>query len=159
MYETGSREEATSASSSAERVVVVILLRADGAALLQHRDDKPGLRHAGMWGLPGGHCERGESLEAGARRELCEETNYECGELHSLVSFEDHDDKTCPPYFLVVFWAPYDGRQLLQCREGQAIRFVPRKDADAYPIPGHLFSVWDAAIAAFKKTHGGVRCP
>jgi hypothetical protein len=31
-----------------DSVAAVLLLRADGAALLQHRDDRPGLRHANL---------------------------------------------------------------------------------------------------------------
>ena len=55
----------------------------DGAALLQHRDDKPELRRAGMWVPPGGGLDPGEPAEAGARREIREETGYLCGELHA----------------------------------------------------------------------------
>ena len=40
--------------------------------LLVKRAVEPG---KGLWGLPGGFIERGESLEAGAARELLEETN------------------------------------------------------------------------------------
>src|SRR5256885_7870725 len=59
----------------------VVLLRDDNSALLQLRDNKPGLNAAGLWVFPGGHCEPGESIEAGARKEFREETGYECGGL------------------------------------------------------------------------------
>ena len=65
----------------------VVLLREDNAALLQLRDNKPGLNAAGLWVFPGGHCEPGESLEAGARREFREETGYDCGELAWVTTF------------------------------------------------------------------------
>ncbi len=149
------RVQATPAPSAlAETVVVVFLLRDDGAALLQLRDHKPGLRHAGRWGLPGGHCEAGESLEVSARREVQEETGYACGALHPIADFEDHDDKTCPPYHLVVYWCRYDGRQSVECREGQALRFVARSDASRHPIPEHLLPIWDRAIAALQAANG-----
>jgi 8-oxo-dGTP pyrophosphatase MutT (NUDIX family) len=35
----------------------------------------------GYWGLPGGGLELGEVLEAGARREVCEETGLELDEM------------------------------------------------------------------------------
>ena len=54
--------------NSRERVSAVILLRDDGAALMQHRDDKPGLRNAGMWVPPGGHRDPGEEAVACAGR-------------------------------------------------------------------------------------------
>ena len=44
----------------------------NNSILLVKRAAEPG---KGLWGLPGGFIERGESLEAGAERELLEETN------------------------------------------------------------------------------------
>ena len=59
-------------------VGAIFLLRDDGALLLQLRDDKPNLRHAGMWVPPGGHIDDDESIEQGTRREFLEETDYVC---------------------------------------------------------------------------------
>ena len=87
-----------------ETVTAVVLLRDDGAALFQLRDDKPGLRHAGRWVIPGGHCEPGETWDQSARRELREETAYECGALHWLRTVEDRHDPRSAAYRLVVFW-------------------------------------------------------
>jgi 8-oxo-dGTP pyrophosphatase MutT (NUDIX family) len=128
-----------------------VLLREDGAALLQHRDDKPGLRNAGMWVPPGGHCELGESMEVCARREMREETGYDCDQLNWLISFEDDFAKEWPSYPLTVFWARYDGLQSVQCLEGQALQFVERHLATSYPIPAYLVVIWDLALAASKK--------
>ena len=130
------------------RVVGVVLLRQDGAALLQHRDDKPGLRHAGVWVMPGGHVDPGETLEMGARRELREETDYDCDDLHVLSSFADDEDADCQ---CTMFWSRYDGRQAVQCHEGQALKFVPRDQAASYPMPDYLVHLWDMAIAACMK--------
>jgi dTDP-4-amino-4,6-dideoxygalactose transaminase/8-oxo-dGTP pyrophosphatase MutT (NUDIX family) len=143
--------ESTSHNIAEEVVVIVVLLRHDGAALLQLRDQKPGLRNAGMWVVPGGHGEPGESLEASARRELREETAYACGELHRLMSYEVDGQEDWPPYTVVAFWTHYDGIQPLRCGEGQTLRFVGRSEAEAYRIPQHLFPVWDAALVALKQ--------
>ena len=132
-------------------VAGIFLLRDDGAALLQHRDDKLGLRHAGMWVPPGGHCEPSEPFEACARREFLEETGYHCVELNWLTSFEDAYSGDWPPYQLTIYWASYDGLQPFQCMEGQALEFVQRLDAPAYPIPGYLVELWDLAIAAAAR--------
>lgn len=137
-------------------VAAIVLLRADGAALLQHRDDRPDIPHPGLWTPPGGHCESGESLEHCARREFLEETNYRCDEILWLTTFEDRVEGH-RPCWLTVFWAQYDGRQVPVCREGEALQFIRREDASAYPIPAYLVRVWDRALAAASTTAGDRR--
>jgi 8-oxo-dGTP diphosphatase len=44
---------------------------------------------AGMWAIPGGHVEMGETLEQAARRELFEETGVEVSRLDQLYTFGD----------------------------------------------------------------------
>jgi 8-oxo-dGTP pyrophosphatase MutT (NUDIX family) len=57
--------------------VRIVLERPDGAVLLHERAD-----FSGMWGLPGGHIELGESAEQAARRETREETGLAVRALH-----------------------------------------------------------------------------
>ena len=134
-----------------DRVAAILLLRRDGAALLQHRDDKPGLSHAGMWGLPGGHAELGESMLDCARRELREETGYDASDLRIFLSFEGTDE-TGTVFRVTYFWCWYDGIQPVACHEGQAMAFLNRSAAANYPIPAFLFDVWDAGLAAAGAT-------
>lgn len=124
----------------------MILLRRDGAALMQHRDDKPGLRHPGMWVPPGGHADAGEPMLDCARRELLEETEYHAPELTFLVTTRD----TAPGFptnELTIFWAWYDGVQPIVCHEGQALEFVTRPEAQALSVPATLLDAWDLALA------------
>ena len=121
-------------------------MREDQAALLQLRDEKPGLRLAGHWVFPGGHREPGESLEDCARREFLEETDYKCGELQHLIEFLD--DRELPPQQLTFFWTTFDGRQTTRCLEGQTLEFVPRESASLYKAPPYLVPLWDLALAA-----------
>ena len=133
------------------RVGAVILLRRDGAALLQHRDNKPGLRDAGMWVPPGGHAEPEESILECARRELREETEYLASDLRSLITL-DCVAENWPAYRLTIFWDWYDDAQPLVCHEGQALAFVERALATNYPIPPQLLNAWDAALEAAGST-------
>lgn len=130
----------------APRVSAVLLLRRDGAALLQHRDDKPGLNHAGLWVPPGGHCENDEAAEECARREFLEETEYRCGALRPLAAF--HDTVNDSTLHLTVFWDVYDERQAYVCGEGQALEFVGRARAAELGTPDYLLALWDAALQA-----------
>jgi len=134
-----------------DRVAAVLLLRRDGAALLQHRDDKPGLRHANMWGPPGGHAEPGESMSDCAHRELYEETGYDAPDLRLLMSRDDSVEGW-PMYRLTIFWCWYDGTQSIACHEGQALAFIERSAAGSYPIPDFIIDAWDAALVAASAT-------
>jgi 8-oxo-dGTP pyrophosphatase MutT (NUDIX family) len=136
-------------------VAGVVLLRDDFAALLQLRDNKPGLRAAGKWVFPGGHCNYGEPIEECARRELREETGYDCRELHVLTSLVDDFEPGYPDHNVTFFWARFDGRQKIFCYEGQKLEFVHRKDAEQIPSSPFLARVWDQSIA--ELTRGSAR--
>src|SRR6266498_3989384 len=128
-------------------VAGVVLVRSDGAVLLQLRDNKPGLNAAGQWVFPGGHCDAGETLEAGARREFQEETGYCCAELSWLTTFCHPSDDLQSVYELSFFWCACDGRQPVRCFEGQAVRFMSRAEIRYKPVPEYLVAVWDLALA------------
>lgn len=126
-----------------ECIGAVMLLRADGAVLLQHRDDKPGLRAANQWVPPGGHCHSGELAIECARREFWEETTYRCRELRLLTSFISDNDEGWGPQRLHVFWDLYDEKQQIHCLEGQAIKFITRERAEQIDVPRYILSIWD----------------
>jgi 8-oxo-dGTP diphosphatase len=68
----------------------LIMLTAEAApqVLLIRRKHEP---FAGMWALPGGFVDEGETLEAAARRELREETGLEVRVLEQMQTFGDPD--------------------------------------------------------------------
>lgn len=63
------------------KIGVEIIVKRNGKILFGKRLGKAG---AGEWGLPGGHLDYGESLIAGATRELLEETGLTVGGLEFL---------------------------------------------------------------------------
>lgn len=60
--------------------VAVAVFNEQGQILLQQRWN-------GMWGVPGGFVELGESIEAAGRREVLEETGIEIGTLQLATVF------------------------------------------------------------------------
>lgn len=139
-------------TSTRHIVAGIVLLRRDHAALLQLRDNKPGLSAAGLWVFPGGHCEPCEQLVACARREFREETGYDCGSPRELTSLDHRSPDTGREFRLNFYWALYDGVQEIHCFEGQKICFVPRTDAAEHPMPAYVLGVWDLAIRATEST-------
>jgi len=137
------------------RVAGMLMLRDDGAALFQHRDEKPGLREPGKWGLVAGARRPGESPEACARRELEEETGYVCTDLEWLARFYLAHEPGHADAEVTVFWSRYDGIQPLRCFEGQAIRFLERQRAAEYPIVTYLLGFWDLAVIALHARQNG----
>ncbi len=57
-------------------VAVGLIVAEDGRLLLQHRDDKPGLPGADLWGFFGGHIEPGERPAETFLREMGEELGW-----------------------------------------------------------------------------------
>jgi 8-oxo-dGTP diphosphatase len=126
----------------------VVLLRSDGAALLQLRDDKPGIQDPAIWVFPGGHLEPGETPIEGAVREFEEETCYRCAELVLVADLSARQLGYPGDFRMVFFRASFDGRQRIECREGQALRFVGRAEIEALPRRDYLTRIWDLALAA-----------
>jgi 8-oxo-dGTP pyrophosphatase MutT (NUDIX family) len=89
------------AEPEAVRAAGVLCVAKDGCVLMMRRAD------SGLWALPGGHIEDGESAEQAARRELYEETGYShVGELKpwtrrlrdnvDFTTFLAHVEEFCP---------------------------------------------------------------
>ena len=131
-------------------VAAVFILQRNGACLLQHRDDRPDIRHPGMWTIPGGHRDLHESDEVCARREVQEETRYVCKDLHPLYR-GDMDDGDGEIYTLCLFWTLYDASQTYECLEGQEVKFVMRDQVFNYPILKFLLPFWDQAITELSR--------
>ena len=143
-------------STKRRQVCGVVVLRDDGAALLQLRDDRPDIQDPAMWVFPGGHVEENESLEAGARRELREETDYQCGEVCPVAAYLGEEIGYRSDFQISFFWCPFDARQKVVCREGQRLNFVLRSELDSLPAPHYLGQVWDLALAASGIAPGAV---
>lgn len=135
-------------SESTTTVCGIIVLRSDGAALLQHRDDIPTINDPGLWVVPGGHLEPGETPIAGAAREVEEETCYRCTQPRPLAEFHASELGYSGNFRMIFFWDEYDGIQRFECREGQDAGFITRAHAAQLPARDYLVRIWDLALAA-----------
>lgn len=118
------------------RLAGVILVDADGAILLQERDEFPAIDPL-KWSLAGGHLDPGEEFEAGALRELAEETGIrpEPGDLRLWREFSWTDPGGA------VEMAVYVGRTTLTdadivLGEGRQIVFVAPDRARTLDLGG-----------------------
>jgi 8-oxo-dGTP pyrophosphatase MutT (NUDIX family) len=67
--------------------VGVFLLDADGRVLLEKRSD------CGLWGLPGGGIDPGESVHTAAAREVREETGFEIRVTRMIGVYSEPEDR------------------------------------------------------------------
>ncbi|WP_016952908.1 NUDIX hydrolase [Anabaena sp. PCC 7108] len=80
--------------------VAIAILYQNGKCLMQLRDNIPGIKFPGSWGLFGGHIESGETPEIALVREVIEEIGYE---LPCFTEFGIYRDETVIRH---VFQAP-----------------------------------------------------
>ncbi len=112
----------------------MIVLKPD-AVLLVQRGKQPNL---GLWSLPGGAQELGETCEHGARRELAEETGLHVGELRLAACIDSirHDDsgRVQYHYTIIDYCARWQGGDPIAGCDAMAARFVAFTELHTYAV-------------------------
>lgn len=113
-------------------VSAAALVRGDGRLLLAQRPE--GKTMAGLWELPGGKIEAGESPEGALSRELIEELGLAVSEADMApFAFASHAYDAfhlLMPVFLIRSW-----RGEPASRERQSLAWVGPSEIDRYPAP------------------------
>lgn len=113
-------------AGTAVRLASVILVDRRGWLLLQERDEFPVIDPE-KWGFVGGHVDDGEDFEAGAYRELEEETGIRLapGTLDLWGEFRPRLDTHAGEVRMQLWVAATDlGDDDVECHEGRRIVFV-----------------------------------
>jgi len=127
---------------------VSICVVRDGRALLAQRSREP-LR--GLWSLPGGRIEWGETLHQAALRELAEETSVEA-EIRMLLDSvdvigRDREGTVLHHYVLTTFGAVWRAGEPRAGSDAAAVRWVDSAGLDELPMTPGTDEIIRRAIA------------
>lgn len=132
--------------------VLAVVLRGagpDARALIVQRAQQP---NAGRWGFPGGVLELGETVAAGAMRELREETGVEAEpagilDVHDAIH-RDPEGRVQFHYTLIAVRGLWHAGEGVPADDAAAVAWVSRADIEAghYPTFPTLLPLIDLAL-------------
>lgn len=125
--------------------VSAVVLDALGRVLLIERGKPPG---EGLWSVPGGRVELGETLAVAAAREVREETGLEVtvGELVAVVERIQPGEPGGYHYVILDYLAfAAEGQVPVVGSDARAARFVALEELPALPLTEGLLAVIDRA--------------
>jgi 8-oxo-dGTP diphosphatase len=92
----------------------------------------------GLWSLPGGHIEPGETARSAARREVREETGIEADivgllDLHEVI-LHGEGGELVAHYLIAVHYGRWRAGEPVPGGDARTARFVPIAAIDGYPL-------------------------
>lgn len=114
----------------------------DGRVLLVQRAAPPS---QGLWAIPGGSLEAGETLQAGAEREILEETGIaiKAGDPVYAFDFLQYDDKNCLRYHFVIVdvEGEYLHGEVMAADDALAARWVSPGELPDLPVSANTLKI------------------
>ena len=128
------------------------LLR-DDSVLLVERSKQP---RRGLWSLPGGHVEPGETAAAAAVRELAEETGIVAVsegllDIHDAIIRDEHGHLQAH-YLLAVFYGRWRSGEPVPASDAGDARFVAFDRLDEYPLTPEAKRLISQARSKLRST-------
>ena len=119
----------------------------DGRLLLVERANEPA---AGLWAVPGGRVEAGESLLEAVRREVAEETGFEVA-VGDVAWVGESIGPGSPPawhYVILDYWASVEGGTLRAGGDARRAEWVPLNRLGERPMVDTMHDLigrlWDS---------------
>lgn len=129
-----------------------VAVDASGRVLLIQRGHEPGL---GLWTIPGGRVELGESLAEACVRELREETGLEVRVDRHLLTLDrigrDERGEVTYHFVIVDYLVGVTGGSLCAAGDARAAAWLSLAEAEARPHTAGLLAVLEQAIAFTAK--------
>ena len=137
------------------RTGVGVLVFRENRLLMVQRDREPA---KGLWTIPGGLVELGESLEKAAHREIAEECSIGITDLHKLDVFEyiekDQSNRIKYHYVVIDFFATHAKGKLKPGSDIADARWLKADEALQFPTTPSTRSLIHKALD-FKKAISG----
>jgi 8-oxo-dGTP diphosphatase len=109
----------------------------------------------GYWSLPGGIVETGETLDAGIRREVLEETGLDVEAISVFEIFErimpDADGRTEYHYVLIDYICRPRGGQLAPASDVSKVAWVSERNLRDYRLTEGTLGVIERAFAKLQR--------
>lgn len=125
-------------------VGVIAVVRDAGRVLLIQRGKEPDM---GLWAFPGGSLEFGETLEAGALRELTEETGLRATPVGVLPPYEGIDPAGRWHYLLMPLLCEAPVGRLQAADDAADARWCSLDQVAELPTSGGVFDYARAALS------------